>query len=61
MYKDGDELENLNGKTVCCGGRHLAILDDDGVTVSVSRLPACSIGEWLGIITWLRDEGYEVI
>ena len=57
----GEELKNLDGYRVLCDGRPIVKLEDDNVTVFTERLPACSIGEWLNTISFLRDMGYEVI
>ena len=39
-------------------GRRLAWLFDNGKFVRVKRLPACTIGDYFAILSWLLDWGY---
>lgn len=42
-------------------GTRLAKIFDYGKFVKVKMLPACSIGDYFCILTWLNDWGYNAI
>lgn len=53
---------NIDGRTVVDERKTpLAKITDFGKYVRVNRLPACSIGDYFAILTWLNDWGYTAI
>lgn len=42
-------------------GRRLASIVDYGNFVKVKRFPACSVGDYFAVLTWLNDWGYTAI
>ena len=45
---------------VTIGGRRVAVIEGQFFHVKLERLPACTLGEYLSILTWLDEHGYTV-
>lgn len=54
-------MTSLDNKILIIDGSQVAITSAIGKCVQVTKLPACSIGTYLMILSWVRDLGYEVI
>lgn len=55
------ELMDVHGCKVCGQDNEvLATLYEDGDTVVVIREPACSIGDYMYILSYLREIGFDV-
>lgn len=54
-------MTSLDNKILIIDGSHVATTAVIGNSVQVTKLPACSIGTYLMILSWVRDLGYEVI
>lgn len=53
---------NIDGMCVVDADKNkLARITDYGKYIRVRRLPACSLGDYFAILTWLDDWGYVAI
>lgn len=52
---------DLNNKAVVIDGERVATLAVEGNIVYVTKLPACSLGTYFLILTWLFELGYLVV